>query len=339
MKSPPITKKAQTPSPKSKESQTPPPKSKEATTTTTATTATTTNNDINNNDINNNNNSNNNNNNNNNNGSSSSDGNNNNSDTRTTKDSSLCKVCGNTATIAKKKNERNVLGCHECSGLIHFSCTRAPPYILYSYSTTGKRFTCETCANVPASFTQHTPAIEVPTSRTVPEPEEKRMDIIEGKIDSIMDLLQKYDIPSIADVVQSASVNLTKLGNECRDHCSNLTKKMEKIEELPTPEIVMNNNGNQEKRIETLEKETNALRSSERLLMDTIKEKDSEISTLRDVKERHITAMNERNTEIQTLKTQLVANKKQNQYDRHSPINGIPLYRVFFLLRRTLNYP
>ena len=48
-----------------------------------------------------------------------------------------------------------------------------------------------------------------------------------------------------------------------------------------------------------------ALHSSERLLMDSIREKDSEISTLRDIKERHITFLNERNSEIQTLKHQL----------------------------------
>ena len=55
----------------------------------------------------------------------------------------LCKICNSQASMARKKTERNVLACHECGSLVHYHCTRAPPYLLYSYSTTGKRFTCE----------------------------------------------------------------------------------------------------------------------------------------------------------------------------------------------------
>ena len=175
---------------------------------------------------------------------------------------SVCKICGNNATLAKKKNERNVLACHECGHLVHFHCTRAPSYILYTYSTTGKRFICETCVKLPDAYSQSTSTTTVTPNITTPVTDDARMDKIEGKVDLIMDLLQKYNIPSIADVVQTA---------------------MERIEKLPQqqPEIVVNNASDQkwEKKVEVLEEEVRALHSSERLLLDSIREKDSEIST------------------------------------------------------------
>ena len=117
---------------------------------------------------------------------------------------SVRKICGNNATLAKKKNERNVLACHECGHLVHFHCTRAPSYILYTYSTTGKRFICETCVKLPDAYSQSTSTTTVTPNITTPVTDDARMDKIEGKVDLIMDLLQKYNIPSIADVVQTA---------------------------------------------------------------------------------------------------------------------------------------
>ena len=63
-----------------------------------------------------------------------------------------CKICSLPATLTRKRNTRNVLCCHECSELIHFHCSKLPPYMLYSLSTTNKRYICEVCVDNPSTF-------------------------------------------------------------------------------------------------------------------------------------------------------------------------------------------
>ena len=57
---------------------------------------------------------------------------------------SRCTACGYQATKGKRKNSC-VLSCCKCAGLVHFPCSKLPPYMLYNLSNTSKRYTCEVC--------------------------------------------------------------------------------------------------------------------------------------------------------------------------------------------------
>ena len=55
---------------------------------------------------------------------------------------SNCVICSDNAV-----KKRNVL-CHKCNGLIHFHCTKCPLYMLFTLSTSAKKYVCFFANNV-----------------------------------------------------------------------------------------------------------------------------------------------------------------------------------------------
>lgn len=52
------------------------------------------------------------------------------------------------------KNMDNVqmIMCNSCSGWMHYQCSKLPPYMLFSLSTSKRKYTCMKCVQVPDNF-------------------------------------------------------------------------------------------------------------------------------------------------------------------------------------------
>ena len=133
------------------------------------------------------------------------------------KQNSLCKICKYVAK--KKRGNIGVLSCHKCNELVHFHCSRLPPYMIYNLSTTSKKYACEICAEAPKTFLLK---IIENVGKQNDNVEEIKADCvyerIEKKVDSLYELIEKYDIPSVADRVQGENESFIKLNNKCTEN-------------------------------------------------------------------------------------------------------------------------
>ena len=66
-------------------------------------------------------------------------------DSVNTNNTGILSKCGSCDLPASKKR-KDVLYCHKCNGLVHFNCSRLPIYMLFSYSTSSKKYVCEDCS-------------------------------------------------------------------------------------------------------------------------------------------------------------------------------------------------
>ena len=157
------------------------------------------------------------------------------------------------------------------------------------------------------------------------------MDKIESKVDKLIQIIEKYDIPRVADVVQKANNDIIKLNNECKEFIGRLNKAIAVMDGLTKNEVIMNMNDgkhNTDERIIEKEKEISSLIASEQLLLALIKDKDDQISNLRDYKEKQINASNEKNSTIQTLRTEIdkyntIQSKLDETTSENTRLNGM----------------
>ena len=154
-----------------------------------------------------------------------------------------CRICSYEATLTKKKNSRIVLSCHVCNELVHFHCSKLPIYILYTLSTTSKRYVCEICADPPENFLQNIIMDNIvglgtngndflPTNAHTPDvaatdTNHGRLTMLEEKIDKLSEIIEKYNIPRVADSVQNAHNSFNILNNNCKEFNGRLNKAIE----------------------------------------------------------------------------------------------------------------
>ena len=111
--------------------------------------------------------------------------------------------------------------------------------MLYSLSTTNKRYICEVCVDTPSIFFQNIIAENLQNCAdkmelldadkcTVQgensEHSNNRLDDIESKVDMLIQIVGKYDIPRVADGVQKANENFVRLNNDCKEFNGQLNK-------------------------------------------------------------------------------------------------------------------
>ena len=163
--------------------------------------------------------------------------------------STSCNVCG---FIAVKK-EKRVLLCHNCNGLVHFHCTRLPPYMIYTFSTSSKRYVCEACADTPIPFLEEMIQVGL-HSYEKPEKNDIRSehngDNRDYKENEMAVIFEKYDFEAIAK-------NLLELGNTLRKTNENMvenigTLKADKKKERNT-EAMTNNQKKEKEELDKLE--------------------------------------------------------------------------------------
>lgn len=57
-----------------------------------------------------------------------------------------------TCSFCNKDFPGKTIQCSDCKSMCHYSCTRLPRYQLYALHSTHRKFSCETCLNIPNSF-------------------------------------------------------------------------------------------------------------------------------------------------------------------------------------------
>ena len=240
---------------------------------------------------------------------------------------STCPICQEEAVKEKKKNDVDVLKCSSCSHLVHFTCTNLPPYMLYSLSTSTKKYTCEVCTTTPESFLTgivtnicNVSKRETTTPAFNAEPiVDKRYDILENKINDLSVVLEKFDLHNMAD-------NLSQLGNKLELTTNNMTANIKAINQLKknrtepkaTDTCLADDDPLQEelsklrKDLELVQKELASSRSSNELLMSTITERDAALATIRERLEKNSHKHVEKDKRIMALQSENKQLKEAN---------------------------
>ena len=235
---------------------------------------------------------------------------------------SLCPVCQNEAV--KKKN---TLKCSVCTNFVHFTCSNLPPYMLHSLCSSAKKYTCEACTATPESFlTGIVTSIcgnSASAESTNVDVAGIRIETLEHKVNSILVVLEKFDIKTVAE-------NLNALGNKIEQTNNNLTgnvraiQKMKVEQEVPSIEVKSSSGERQtlneleclRNDLETVKKEFSASRNSNELLMTTVTERDKLLVTLREKFEKNVQKLNERERRLTILETE-----KQQLQERNTSLN------------------
>ena len=131
----------------------------------------------------------------------------------------LCSFCN-------KDSPGKTIQCSECKSTCHYGCTRLPRYQLYALHNTHRKYTCELCLTIPATFANDIED-EVSLRTAVPEEKpilEKSHDISENhkkffnesmskNTEMMRELLQTFQSTTV-HVLESAFVNaIEKLGS------------------------------------------------------------------------------------------------------------------------------
>ena len=117
--------------------------------------------------------------------------------------------------------------------------------------------------------------------------------------------MEKYDLPKIADVVQNVYEGMSKLTNDYKESIGVLRKTTSSLEKVHVPNIQSAEEVKLVEKLDLYVDEIKALMSAERLLHDSINEKDKSIASLMNEKERHINSINDMNTKCQLLQSQV----------------------------------
>ena len=232
---------------------------------------------------------------------------------------SVCPICEGESV--KKKN---VLKCSNCNKLIHFACSNLPPYMLYCLSNSTKKYTCERCAGTPESFLTGIVTSICDPSATAEktgstEVNDVRVEILEHKVNSILVVLEKFNISTIAE-------NLNELGLKIEQTNNNLTgnvraiQQMKKDQEASSIEVKLGNNEQLpdelqrlQSSLETAKKELLASQASNELLISSITERDKTLGTIREKFDKNVQKVNERDRRVVTLENENCALNETNR--------------------------
>ena len=175
----------------------------------------------------------------------------------------FCSVCRKDTSRSKQ-----VIKCTTCNHAVHYSCSRLPKYVLYTFTKKKtKRFDCETCTKVPTDF-QHEDDVNhhpmtvqpevIPTIIVTDEngdnlvhenvpPKGSEMDhaqrpevgasLDDRRIAQLNDLFEKYDFCTMAE-------NLLILGNKMEAMTLSLDKNIRKFDSTLNNNTNFNNNSN-----------------------------------------------------------------------------------------------
>ena len=189
--------------------------------------------------------------------------------------------------------------------------------MLFSLTSSTKKYTCEVCSETPETFlTSIVAGICNATDTKERVIADNRVDVLEHKVNKIMVSLEKFDLQTVTD-------NLSMLGNKMEQANNNLTgnvkamQKMKKDQEDSTTEFTTgkehtysdNELEQVKKALEQTQKELKASQSSNELLMETVTQRDASIAALRGKVEKNQGNHNEWNRRLTFLEVE----KKQLQ--------------------------
>jgi hypothetical protein len=101
----------------------------------------------------------------------------------------------------------NMIQCGSCKGWVHFDCSTLPDYILYTLTTSTRKYTCTKCVVIPTNFsyTQEkvsklktdTSCMSTQTTSNVMDHETLNETIIQNYIDTVVTRFQETLVTTI----------------------------------------------------------------------------------------------------------------------------------------------
>ena len=136
------------------------------------------------------------------------------------------------------------------------------------------------------------------------EEQEGRYEQLEKKVSESCEVVGKYDIPRVADKIQAVYENIFKINNEFKENTTLLGKSKSTLENsINLNEKSSYDRGLKEK-ADSQASELQALKASETLLLESLREKDKLVTNLMNDKDKHLKSINELNSDNQSLRSQ-----------------------------------
>ena len=202
---------------------------------------------------------------------------------------------------------RHSIKCHTCSGLIHFECTRLPPYILYSLSTSKRQYICEDCTSTPEEFLVS--IIDKGMQNVYPTVKEDKMI---DKMNEIQDFIEKYNLHDIVDT-------LNNLNSKITENFGKLEKKISSFEKMAHDwakrEPVMQLDESKKLKVDEATKEIRSIKAAEKLLLQACNEKEKKIKLLMGERDKYIKKYESHN-KIQSLENEIEWSEAQQESEK-----------------------
>lgn len=223
----------------------------------------------------------------------------------------LCGVCNYPAVVTKKKSSRSTLCCNHCSRPVHFACSKLPPYMIYSLVSTAKKYACEQCVGTPQDFLKNMIADDLINITTTPATTTKEpicTEPLEQRCLELCDTLTKYDIPKVADTMQTIYADMFTINKQLKDTAATVTKAVAamKRSDAIKPSSPSPSEEQLRKEIDMRDRQISALTSAETLLRDEIDGKASENTELLKDRVKLIESHNNLNMKNQQLSQRLI---------------------------------
>ena len=137
-----------------------------------------------------------------------------------------CSKCFRSTT----KKDRS-LECGKCKGLVHYECSKLPPYTVYSLKPSKRLYVCEQCADTPKEFMSQWPTIENNVKGNNTEIANVVSDDIQLSIKSICDSVEKVNFAEFTIDLKDKNNNIVSVVSNLQERFSKLEKMiMEKFE-------------------------------------------------------------------------------------------------------------
>ncbi len=255
---------------------------------------------------------------------------------------SICPVCEKDSV--KKKNAIDVLKCSVCANYVHFSCTDLPAYMLFSLSSSSKKYTCSLCTKTPEHFltgivsgicrqpNNNSDSINTNNNSSNNNNSkdtnilDERYHTIENKINSLSVILEKFDLQNVVE-------NLTNLGNKLEKTNGDMTAGVKEVNQMkkeltlakPIDSAFLSENRTETESsqlrndLEFTQKELSASRIANELLTSTLNERDVSLTSLRqrfegavsklNEKEKHLVSVEAANKQLRDLQSKMEETK------------------------------
>ena len=132
--------------------------------------------------------------------------------------------------------DKVMIHCSKCHQWTHYKCTLLPPYQLYMFVNTTRKFPCEICSNVPIRFKQKwEPCVQEtfdkPSSDTTQKEcdHSKTLEIVNRIEQSIVTALTTIHDSSQEEKIKILNIQIDDLKFEKEKHLSSLSDQMSRL--------------------------------------------------------------------------------------------------------------
>ena len=169
--------------------------------------------------------------------------------------------------------------------------------MLYVYSKSSKKYTCEICADTPDDFMidPRTDISDLDVDGTDKKyQKEERLNHLEDKLVGIYGILEKFNLVEMANELSSLGSKMEKNNNIMNENLAVLKRSIEStntnreiIETVTSCSNCTSQSPDDPSELDVVKKDRDAYKASYELMMQTVGDRDKEIKTLRESKEKY----------------------------------------------------